>query len=61
LAEDKEKEMKNHEGYHDPTACKAVRRAYRQRKHKGHELHLFYSMSEARGFQEAQRAIQGYI
>ncbi len=51
--------MRSHEGYKDPTACKAVRRAYRHRKHKSSELHLLYSMSEAKGFQEAQETVKG--
>ena len=51
--------MRSHEGYKDPTACKAVRRAYRHRKQKGGEFHLFYHTSEARGFQEAQETVKG--
>ncbi len=42
---------RNHEGYHDPTACRAIRRADRgrRRKKKGH---LTYYLREAEGFQE---------
>lgn len=52
---------RNHEGYHDPTACEAIRRADRNRRggvsppHKG--KHLTYKMRETRGFQEARRTI----
>ena len=28
--------MKNHEGYHDPTAGKAIRRAYRAKRTPSH-------------------------
>lgn len=52
---------RNHEGYHDPTAYEAIRRAGRGRRggvsppHKG--KHLTYKMRETRGFQEARRSI----
>lgn len=47
---------RNHEGYHDPTACRAVRRAGRS---KGHHVkpyktqHLTYQLKEIRSFRKA--------
>ncbi len=45
--------MKNHEGYHDPTAGKAIRRAHRaKRRGRGSALHrpLTYRIGELPGF-----------
>lgn len=43
---------KNHEGYHDPTAGKAIRRADRRRKRYFHSGTLTYRLSEVPGFKE---------
>ena len=44
--------MKNHEGYHDPTAGKAIRRAHRaKRRRRGSETRpLTYLIGELQGF-----------
>mgnify|MGYP006992789557 CR=1 FL=1 len=47
---------RNHEGYHDPTACRAVKRADRRRKSAG-EKYLTYPLGEAQGFQKAVREL----
>lgn len=53
---------KNHEGYHDPTACEAVRRAHRGRRQarpgRQRAPGSGYILKEARGFQEAVKAIK---
>ena len=46
----------NHEGYHDPTACRAVRRADRSkgRSTKPYKTrHLTYQLKEIRSFRKA--------
>lgn len=44
-------EMKNHEGYYDPTAGKAIRRAARHKRRSGAKLNrLSYRIGEAQGF-----------
>ena len=44
-------EMKNHEGYYDPTAGKAIRRAARNKRRKGIKLsQLTYQLQEVQGF-----------
>ena len=44
-------EMKNHEGYYDPTAGKAIRRAARHKRRKGIKLsRLTYQLREVQGF-----------
>lgn len=46
-------EMKNHEGYHDPTAGKAIRRADRVRQRgRGASFHrpLMYKVGDLPGF-----------
>lgn len=43
---------RNHEGYHDPTACRAVRRADRGRG-KRRNTHLTYQLKEIRSFRKA--------
>lgn len=46
------KSDRNHEGYHDPTASQAIRRADRNRK-EAEECHgLAYQLQETRGFQK---------
>ena len=45
--------MKNHEGYHDPTAGKAIRRAHRaKRRGRGSVFHrpLTYRIGDLPGF-----------
>ena len=45
--------MKNHEGYHDPTAGKAIRRAHRaKRRERGASFRgpLMYRIGELPGF-----------
>ena len=42
--------MKNHEGYHDPTAGKAIRRAHRRRKTSAKVRRLTYRIGELPGF-----------
>ncbi|HJD45327.1 MAG TPA: hypothetical protein H9909_00655 [Candidatus Mediterraneibacter norfolkensis] len=45
--------MKNHEGYHDPTAGKAIRRAHRaKRRGRGSSFHspFMYQIGELPGF-----------
>lgn len=48
---------RNHEGYHDPTACEAVRRAESCQKEKVRGKPLFYKLGDLRGLQEASRGI----
>ncbi len=46
----------NHEGYHDPTAGKAIRRVYsskKRRQARTKKSGLTYPMRKATGFQEA--------
>ncbi len=54
---------KNHEGYHDPTACEAVRRAHRGRRRarsgRPGAPSSGYMLKEARGFREAVKAMMG--
>ncbi len=40
---------RNHEGYHDPTACEAVRRSRKPRKK---QPHLWYLIGEVESFPE---------
>lgn len=42
--------LTNHEGYHDPTAGKAIRRAHRIRKTSAKVRRLTYRIGEAQGF-----------
>lgn len=53
------KRDRNHEGYHDPTACGAVRRADRakRRRVEGKSQHLIYRLGELRGFLEAAQIL----
>lgn len=50
---------KNHEGYSDPTACKAIRRADRPKK-KGTVKRdtLTYHIGEAQGFDEIRKLLR---
>ena len=48
--------MKNHEGYHDPTAGKAIRRARTKRKKA--DKHLYFQLGELAGMQEAIKQIR---
>lgn len=50
---------KNHEGYHDPTACEAVRRAHRHKKESASRKTACtgYLLKEIHSFQEACRAM----
>ena len=45
-------QMKNHEGYHDPTAGKAIRRAHRAKRARGERNGhpLTYLIGEMPGF-----------
>lgn len=47
--------MKNHEGYYDPTAGKAVRRAGRKRKA---DKHLYFQLGELTEMQKAIKQIR---
>lgn len=46
--------MRNHEGYHDPTAAKAIRR-FRKRKGVVKRDALTYRLDEVAGFRRLQR------
>lgn len=43
-------QMKNHEGYHDPTAGKAIRRAHRRKRTRTKKSGLTYRIGELPGF-----------
>ena len=43
-------QMKNHEGYYDPTAGKAIRRAHRRRRTRTKKSRLTYRLGELPGF-----------
>lgn len=47
--------MKNHEGYHDPTAGKAVR-AWKPRRRKKRKTSLMYQIGEMPGFRALIRS-----
>lgn len=49
--------MKNHEGYHDPTACGAVRNAARRTRRGKDEKSrpLTYKLREIRSFRESAK------
>lgn len=47
---------RNHEGYHDPTAYRAVQLVCRRRE-PPKVSHLTYTIGETRRFQEARKAI----
>lgn len=49
---------KNHEGYRDPTAGRAVRNAAKGYHRKRRTLVLMYPLREARGFTETVRALK---
>ena len=48
--------MKNHEGYHDSTAFKAIRQAKAKRKKT--DKHLYFQLRELVGMQEAIKQIE---
>lgn len=48
---------KNHEGYYDPTASKAIRRISRKRKEVIKSDTLTYKLSDVPGFRIARRMI----
>lgn len=48
--------MKNHEGYHDPTAFKAIRQAKAKRKKT--DKHLYFQLRELVGMQETIKQIE---
>ena len=41
---------KNHEGYHDPTACEAIRKAEKQRRKRKNSGRLTCRIGETKGF-----------
>ena len=43
-------QMKNHEGYHDPTAGKAIRRAHRRKRSRTKKSGSTYRLGELPGF-----------
>ena len=47
---------RNHEGYHDPTACIAIRRADQRQKEK--TGHLMYLLKDAAGFRESLKILK---
>ena len=48
--------MKNHEGYHDPTAGEAVRKVHQRQKQKHkRELRLYYRIGEVKSFRSIYR------
>ncbi len=47
----------NHEGYHDPTACRAIRRAEGQCCKNCTAEYLTYQIGELRSFRRAVRAL----
>lgn len=51
--------MKNHEGYHDPTACRAIqnvaRKARRGKDEASHPQALTYKLEEIRAFRECAK------
>lgn len=49
---------RNHEGYHDPTACEAVRRSRRQRKNN---LQLHYRIGEVESFRNTIEGERGTV
>lgn len=53
---------KNHEGYHDPTACEAVRRVNRSKRNRNgvakHDPILTYWMSEVPSFREVRKLLR---
>ena len=48
--------MKNHEGYRDPTAGLAVKKAVRMQS-KGKSTRLFYRLDEVEAFREVARCV----
>lgn len=55
--------MKNHEGYHDPTAGEAIRRVrhkkgYAQKRAKVVPVHLTYLLYEVEGFPDTEMILK---
>ena len=44
--------MKNHEGYNDPTAGKAIRKTDKERCKRKQEKHLMYKIGDLQMFQD---------
>ena len=51
---------RNHEGYHDPTAGYAIRKAYRHRRGITKRYSLTYRIGESHSFQIAKEQWKGY-
>ena len=51
--------MRNHEGYHDPTAGRAIRNAARKERKERDEMsrRLTYSLGEVRAFWECAKRL----
>ncbi len=49
---------RNHEGYHDPTACEAVRRSRKPRKK---QPHLWYLIGEVESFRNTIEGGRGAV
>jgi len=51
--------MKNHEGYHDPTACRAIRNASRRERHGQAESSrpLTFRLEEVGAFRECTKRV----
>lgn len=49
---------RNHEGYHDPTASEAIRRADRSHWENTGSKHLTHELREVIGFHIAQAALK---
>ena len=53
------KQDQNHEGYHDPTACQAIRRTdERPKKHQYIQRQLYYRIGEIEQFKKAVRSLR---
>ena len=49
---------RNNEGYHDPTAGKAIRKVHRRRRSIPKRDGLTYRLEEVKGFQSALKALR---
>ncbi len=49
---------KNHEGYHDPTAGAAIRKAERSHRDAPNWEHLTYQKREVKGFMEVRARLR---
>ena len=53
------KRDRNHEGYHDPTACQAIRKAdEKPRESRFIQRRLYYHIGEMASFKEAVRSLR---